>query len=497
MSMRRSGFRIAALALCWCGTTMAAVLPLTQVASLQLPTDAVAQAVDAAAGEARRYAVALDLQADEHSGSWDTLAAGVARWRLRLTSDGAYNLALHLRSLQLPIAGSLQIYNGDLGDVQQPVAAGASASDLLLPLVRGNTLVIEARMPATERGGFHIAIDRAYHGFRSFTPDSAVSAKGYFGDSGSCNIDVACSLADNWRNEIRSVVLLSIRNLYLCSGTLINNSAQDDRALILTAHHCGITSLNVGNTIAYFNVQRSSCSGGTNGAVTQNIHGASVLADTTLASQTDYTLFELATRPPASFKVYYAGWDARSQAPACGAAIHHPMGDDKKISFYAGASAANNVAISNFTVDAWQVSWTRGTTEDGSSGSGLWSENHRVVGTLSGGNGACASGTSTSNNGASDFFARLDLAFNSSGNLKSVLDAANTGCTAINGKNPGSATTAACATDSNGSCGASGDTSTAASAGSGGGGGGAWDASTSLAMLLLGCARRRRSQLPR
>lgn len=490
--MRLSKSRFWILALC-CGQAMAANgLAPAQVAVRSLPPETVEQALDRAVDEPRRYAVASALQIDEGGGSWDEPAPNEARWRLRIVSAGARNLAVHLRSLDLPTGASLRLHGPQSGDLQQPDLPEGRTENRILPLVRGSELLLEARMPAAARSGFHIAIDRGYHGFRSFTPDSEVVAKGYFGNAGRCNIDVACSVADNWRSEIRSAVLISVDGQYLCSGTLMNNSAQDDRALILTAHHCDVTSSSVGSAYVYFNVQRSSCNGGSNGAINQNIPGSRVLADSSTGSRTDYTLFELAQKPPGSFNVHYAGWDTRSQAPACGVAVHHPSGDDKKISFYAHAVASSGVSVGSFIVDAWQVTWTRGTTEEGSSGSGLWSENHRLVGTLSGGAGACASSTSTENNGGSDYFARLDRAWSSgSGDLKNVLDAANTGCAAINGKNPGSAGIAACAADSGGSCGVNGDSSAADANGSGGGGG-SWSAGASLAMLLAWMRRRQR-----
>ncbi|SEQ60909.1 hypothetical protein SAMN04488038_108148 [Solimonas aquatica] len=460
--------------------------PLAQAAMLQTDGAAVTQAIAAVQNDPRAYAAAVALSADQDSGSWDSPEAGIARWQLQLTSAGARNLALRLRSLQLPAGASLSLIGSQ---DRQTLALGAAAHARVLPMVRGETLLLEARMPSAARAGFAIAIDRLYHGFRGLGPEQSVVAKGYFGDAGHCNIDVVCSLADNWRAEIRSVVLLTVpvsKGVLRCTGTLINNSAQDDRALVLTAHHCEIDSSNVADTVAYFNVQKSVCGGSGDGPVSQYLYGSQVLAQSSSGDLTDLTLFELASKPPGAFDAYYAGWDARGSAPACGASIHHPSGDDKKISFYASAAASDNVLVSNFRVDTWAVQWTRGTTEEGSSGAGLWSENHRLVGTLSGGSGACASSTSSSNNGGTDYYARLDRALSLNGNLRNALDAAGSGCSAINGKQPGSAGPAVCASDSGGSCGLNGDTSVRAISVGGGGGGGAWDWRSLLVLMLLG-----------
>src|SRR3546814_18818555 len=99
-------------------------------------------------------------------------------------------------------------------------------------------------------------------------------------------------------------VLLTIDKLgseYLCRGSRGNNAAEDGRPLVLTANHCGVDSGNVGQTLAYFNVQRSACGGGTVGTVTQNVAGTAVLAGTSGKTITDYTLFELASKPPGDF----------------------------------------------------------------------------------------------------------------------------------------------------------------------------------------------------
>lgn len=467
-------------------------------AGLQVSPQLLAQTLSQQPDKPRRYAVGLSLAADERSGRWEPLSDGRLRWRLDLRSPGARNLSLHLRQLQLPEGAELRVSGAQTGNAPW-LSARALRGARVLPLVPGEQLLLEVRLPAAAQGDFHILIDRAYHGLREFGGPAAEKSGPFGRSAGSCNIDVACPAADNWRPELRAVVLLSIPadgDLYLCTGTLLNNSAQDDRALILTAHHCDIGSGNVGGTIAYFNVQRTSCASSSNGPTNQYLYATRVLADSSSGDDTDYTLLELASKPPAEFGAYYAGWDTRSSAPLCGATIHQPQGDNKKISFFAGAAASNNVQIGNFRVDAWQLAWARGTTEEGSSGAALWSENHRIVGTLSGGNGACAS--NSSNNGASDYFARLDRAMAQGRALKQALDPAGTACSAIAGKEAGAASVALCATDSSGSCGASGDTSVTGAANpepvaSAAGGGGSWDFGSLSLLLLALAARLRRS----
>jgi hypothetical protein len=62
--------------------------------------------------------------------------------------------------------------------------------------------------------------------------------------------------------------------------------------------------------------------------------------------------------------------------------IHHPAGDIKKISF-------ENRALET-AGKFWRVPrWDLGVTEGGSSGSGLWNQDHLLVGQLYGGASAC------------------------------------------------------------------------------------------------------------
>jgi lysyl endopeptidase len=271
----------------------------------------------------------------------------------------------------------------------------------------------------------------------------------------------------------------------LCTGTLMNNTRLDNRALILTANHCGIRDTNTNTVTAYFNTETESCVGTEDGRADQNIVGRTFLARD---DNSDFTLFELASTPPTTFNVFYAGWDARSGvAPQSGVTIHHPSGDEKKISVYSTAAmAVEDVRIGapapgdGFNVDAWKVTWARGTTEQGSSGSGLFSQNKQVVGVLSGGGASCDTPTEP------DFFGRLERAWQANsattGQLKTHLDPTSTGCLQLDGKDPGDAGTLCSGTITPGTGGSG------SNADDGGGG----NLGLGVGVLALVAARRRR-----
>lgn len=472
---------------------------LANVPLISVNVSTVKAAAAAAKNDPLQFAVGVDLSADEASGSWDEPEAGIARWRLRVQSADASSLSLAFENLQLPQDAELYVYGGDGDDVQGPYSA-ANNGRFWSPLVRNATAVVEARMPVGERSAFSLSVSRAFHAYRdiggkSFPYDYNSGSPVGNGASGACESDVRCDVGDAWPNEIRAAVLITIadgRSAYLCSGALVNNTAQDDRALILTANHCGITAQNVRSTYAYFNVERAGCGLGRYGPVNQNIAGKALVAATRGTTVTDYALIELASVPPANYNVYYAGWDIGGTPPRTGATIHHPAGDDKKISTFATpASASSSLpvtgGVSDFRIDAWSVSWSQGTTEEGSSGSALLDQSHRIVGTLSGGSGGCSIDDAKQNNGKVDHFARLDRAWTAASatgtTLKAALDPRNKGYSYLNGKDAGAGPS------SGGSATGGATTGSSSSDDSGENGGGGFDLCL-LPLLLAGLGRR-------
>lgn len=443
----------------------------------RLPPTAVTEAIAAVKGDSLRFAAGLPTNLSRDDGVWDEPSPGLARWRLAVESADAVSLSLRLEDLHLP-AGSTLYWIGETGDDVQGPFTPDDGGTLWLPLVRDSRARLEARMPGTTQKQFSLRIAEAYHGYRGFQSEPS-TAKGRFGTSDNCNIDSSCTEGAAWRQQSRSVVLLTIGNSVLCSGNLVNNIAQDRRGLILTANHCGVRSGNVGTVRAYFNVARPCNCRTLTGRVDQNLSGATFLA---LDSQSDFTLFELEATPPTAFNPFYSGWDASNATPQSGVSIHHPSGDDKKIAVYgAPAVAVEDQPVESFVVDAWQVHWTAGTTEAGSSGAGLWNQNRRLVGVLSGGNASCA------NPGGADFFGRINRAWQANasrdGQLRAHL-APNSSQLTIDGLEGGSEPAPASCPQTPGN----GGPSTAPS----GGGGGSLPLTTLMLLALMGLWRRRR-----
>jgi len=431
-----------------------------------------------------QFAVTAPLAAGLQDGAWDVVD-GLRRWRLRVASPGAQTLSFELAQFHLPAHAELWIYDAAGAVAQGPYSAADHTPEgkLWTALVPGDQAVLELRVPATERDAVALELAAIGHGFRGFGKDGDVAEK-----SGSCNVDAVCPQGNDWRNQIRSVARVSIGNKFLCSGQMLNDTRQDGDPLFITANHCGIGQNLCGVTgvqacspssvVLYWNYFNSTCRSSTgtadrsgNGSLSQSQSGSAVLAADIGA---DFTLLRLNQRPKASFNVYYTGWNATNNVPQSGIAIHHPEGDEKSLAIYDAPARRADTCIDGTQsscrrdVHAWGVHWTQGTTEQGSSGGGLWDQNQLLVGWLSGGQASCDEPD------GEDFFGRMEVAWQagpqSDQQLQPWLAPDDAEAKSVCGKN-----------QSGGAC----DNATApAMAGDSGGGGGSLGWLTLLPLLL-------------
>lgn len=412
-----------------------------------------------------RFAAPVEVGLSLADGQWQTLPDGALSWRLRIHSAGAKTLSLRFAPFVLPAGASVQIYDPAGRQVQGPyTGANTTPQGVWTSVIPGEELVVEARVPASEAAALRLGIAAVYHGFRDWK-DAGATAK-----SGSCNIDVVCPQGDPWRNEIRSVARITVNGQFLCSGQLVNNVRQDLTPYFLTADHCGIGDKTgdagpASSVVFYWNYETSNCAGTPNGNLNQTQSGSQFVADDVTS---DFTLLRLAQTPPPEFNIYFAGWNVTPQAPQSGAGIHHPAGDEKRISLYDTPAQAiqGQFPGSGSVHQGWQVRWAQGVTEGGSSGSGLWNQNRHVVGVLSYGDASC------SNQNGTDVYGRLDAAWTASaqasGQLKAHLDPDSTGAVILDGR----------------------DTTSAGPAGQSYNVGGALPAALCLMLLVAGLARR-------
>lgn len=327
-------------------------------------------------------------------GRKDTVTSTIIH-RLMVKSVGAKSLGLKLSATNIASFDSRKIfiYTPDRRYVFNTLAKISEGSSIILPTIPGDCAVVEVEERLGENAQF--SISEVVHGdispLKAYDIDKDISQ--------SCNVDIACNEGKDWQIEKYSIVKIEIHTgngIRLCTGTLINNTANNRRPYILTANHCIQTADQARNSIFYFGYEKKEC--GQDAIIQGQSISGSTLRATGLESKLDFTLVELNQTPPQSYQAYYAGWDIRKNPfkTAGATCLHHPNGDVKKISISAKSPIVGDYQkeldnTASFDPNShWHVEkWDVGTTEGGSSGSPLFSNNHLVVGDLSGGLASC------------------------------------------------------------------------------------------------------------
>ena len=203
---------------------------------------------------------------------------------------------------------------------------------------------------------------------------------------------------------------------------------------MLTALHCANNSSasDLNASIAYFNYQRPNCGSGTPSA-SQSMTGMTRRADSDDgggSSGPDYLLVEMNNTIPSAYNVFYNGWNNVNSGATSGVSIHHPSGDEKKISTFSSTLGFSGWGTSG---THWRVYWTgtpngHGVTEGGSSGSPIFNQDGHIVGQLTGGGSYCSQVPSPS----PDYYGRMSINWNSGPKnpgdaLKNWLDPINSG----------------------------------------------------------------------
>ncbi|MEO8503884.1 MAG: hypothetical protein ABI609_08320 [Acidobacteriota bacterium] len=387
-------------------------------------------------------------------GTWEDLGDGQLLWRLRIKGGaGTNSLNLGFTRYKLLPGERLLLYSADGTKGIRPFTAADNhpQGELWTPVLTTADLVVELTIPKANRSAVSLKIGWINQGYRGFGTMTAES----YDKSGSCNLDVEClGAGDPWRQQMRSVAVISTGGSTFCSGSLINDTANDHKMYFMTANHCGISSGNAASLVAFWNYQNSFCrtpgsvaSGGAGNGVLSQFHTGSFFRAGNAPS--DFTLVELDDPPVPAFNHFWAGWDRSTGDFTCTpgspcAGIHHPNTDEKRITYVISNTATTSYGGTASPGDGTHI-WAHwasdppgpftvpGVTEPGSSGSPLYSAGRRYIGQLHGGPSSCGA----TGDGLSDFYGRFSVSWTGGGTnatrLSNWLDPGNTGAAAIDG----------------------------------------------------------------
>jgi hypothetical protein len=422
------------------------VPPLPDIVTVVPPNLDRLASEDAINPEPFRFAVNLPVDLGiGRDGQWTTAPDGRRMWRVNIRAEGALALVLYFDEFRLPEGGRLFLYNFNR---TQLLGAYTEQNNSQLPgfaagMIQGDRVTLEYDAPADiPLPLLHLSeIGYAYRGVSG----SGRGTDG-FGSAGKCQVNMNCPEGAPWQREKRSVARIAVKRGAVsvwCSGTLINNVRNDGTPYVLTADHCGMSSsvIDLGKWIFYFGYECPACSNPLTEPYQRSLTGASLVAHGGNGgnSGSDFYLVKLFNNVPDTFNLYYAGWNRDTENPSpSGAGIHHPQGDIKKISTYTSPLVPGYWA-GNPKQAFWQVAWVgtasgHGTTEGGSSGSPLFDDQGRLVGTLTGGDSSCDSAALD----APDYYGMFSYHWDQNGSdsanvLKYWLDPDNTNVLSING----------------------------------------------------------------
>ncbi|MBW3519764.1 T9SS type A sorting domain-containing protein [Flavobacterium sp. NKUCC04_CG] len=339
----------------------------------------------------------------KNSGKWMELPNGDKLWLLKISIPNALSINLLYDKFWLPEKGMLFLYNEDkttkLGAFTAANNKGKAEEvrGFATDLIYGNTVILEYYQPKEVVEEPVISIQYVVEGYRYI--------KNSLSNSGGCQVNVNCPEGAGWQLEKNAVALIVVNGYRYCTGALMRNTADNNRALFLTADHClggwannvkhdAMSNKFLDHWTFWWQYESPNCSNPAIEPVRKSTSGAVVLAN---AGSTDFALLELNENPSqlTNSSVAYLGWE-RLNPKSGGVGIHHPSGDIKKIATF--TMTPKSTAYSNTNVNQaanhWMVNWVstatnHGVTEGGSSGSPLLNSNKRVIGQLHGGSASC------------------------------------------------------------------------------------------------------------
>ena len=370
---------------------------------------------------------------------WMALRDGSSVARIEVKSPVALAMRVGLDVSQLDSRAEIRFGGSDRPREVVAMMTGAEMRKIAdargiawTPATDGERQIIEVYLPPhVSRTGVKLQAPQASHLLANSLNDFKILPK--IGESAACNVDTACRVGElganfvSAKNAVAHMVFnyfqangTTVYGTFICSGTLLADTLTDSQIpYFYSANHCfyggdeGAPLQNlqaVANTLTtYWGYEATACSSGVQAAKIPLTGGAAVLyadADTgtTTTTGTDAMLLRLNGTPPAGSE--YAGWSSALLASSSNIiGIHHPRGDAKKVS--SGQQVTRDVYLTT-------VAWLSGTTEGGSSGSGLFTadgDGYHLRGGLYGGSASCANTGTVADTDNRDYYSRFDVIF--------------------------------------------------------------------------------------
>ncbi len=333
----------------------------------------------------------------QENGEWTQMKDGSRIWRLKITAPGTEHLTLLYNDFYLPPDAKFFLYTEN---ERQILGAFTSVNNnkngkFSTATTYGESVYLEYHEPPNVNAPARISINKVLQKLSA----GRSSGEFGFGASEDCHININCDQGDDYQDYKRGVVRIMLilqdgNDIFagFCSGSLINNTAEDQTPYLLTAFHCiidGFTPL-FDQWQFNFGYEANSCDNPAQEPSAKTLVGAEMVASD---QEPDFLLLKIAAPVPSSFSPYYAGWNRAVDAiPQNSAMIHHPCGDIKKITKDNQNTATihpRNINWENYTSTPnthFEIGFEEGFSQVGASGAPLYGTDGLLYGQLHGGN---------------------------------------------------------------------------------------------------------------
>lgn len=238
----------------------------------------------------------------QNSGNWQELSNGDKFWQLTVRCPQALSINLLYDKFWLPEGGKFFIYTTDrkhsIGAFTSVNNKGdrSNVQGFATGLLYGDEITLEYYQPRQVNEQAIISVAYVVQGYRYIQLPSGTRN---LGSSGSCQVNINCPEGQGWQQEKNAVAMILVNGIRVCTGSLVNTTANDNRPLFLTANHClsgedAIGNSNLNHWSFYWHYEAPGCDRTSTEPPILSTSGATVVANNSVS---DFALLRLTEDP--------------------------------------------------------------------------------------------------------------------------------------------------------------------------------------------------------